>query len=223
MVERWGYSAFDAFYRDIPHPEARQSDASVIDATLQDHFGLDLDQLEDDFQDRLAGFPYLPDLGEDVDLMVAFFDTVRRYQQQHDPNAYFLNAWLLNIAELQKNDITADYVRHPQLAANIALETLLIAARTDYEAGRFPEARLSLSAANAVLDAIDTGVDAPFGAHSLAADHYGVVTALLEAGYQPDSITIRDGVAYVTASRALDAPPEQLALFLYGPSGWRLE
>jgi hypothetical protein len=220
MVERWGYPAFDAFYRDIPFGT---TDAQAIDGALQAHFDLSLARLEADFTTRLRTFPFMPDLAEDVAVMVAYFDAVRAYQLTLDPNAYFLQAWLLKIDEMQAADVTADYVQHPQSASNITLETLLIAARDEYETGRYTEAEEILGAVDMVLAAMRRGEREPFSAHPLAANYYQVVIALLNEGYQPHAIHVAGGQATAWVSVAFDSIPQQVILHLDGSAGWRLE
>ncbi len=194
MVDTWGWDAFSNFYRDI-HSSGSGLHSDAIDVALQAHFDISFAELETRFLTRLRSIPLNPDLRADVDLTVAFFNTVRRYQQALDPSAYFLTAWLLGIGEMRERGITADYLRHPAAPANITLETMLISAEEDLKLGRFEEADLLLTAANAVLDRVEAGHPDPFSAHPLAADYYAIVNLLLDSGYQPQQITLAAGSA----------------------------
>jgi len=199
IVDSRGWEAFETFYRDIrPHESNQQS--AAIDAALEVHFGLSLAELEADFMAYLVEQPHEAEHAVDVDLSVRFFDTVRRYQQALDPSAYFLTAWLLGIDEMLDRAIVADYLRHPSAPENVALETLLVAADLALRAGDYENTDLYLEAVNAVLDAIEAGDPAAFEADPLAADHFALTLAAMDAGYEPHQITIDGESAVVTAT-----------------------
>ncbi|KAA3642859.1 MAG: hypothetical protein DWQ07_20255 [Chloroflexi bacterium] len=200
MVERWGWEAYNNFYRDIKHHPS-DSDYQAIDAGVRRHFDISFAELEEDFLAVLRSLPVDPDLVADVRLTVSFFDTVRRYQQVFDPSAYFLTAWLLNIEEMQEFDVTADYLRHPDEAANLALETMLVSADENLRAGRYGESERLLNAANAVLDVHESGLLQIFNAHPLAGNYYQLVLTLLDNGYEPHEISISRNTAQVLVSR----------------------
>jgi len=154
MVDRWGWEAFNRFYRDIhPDPESG-GQAAFIDSALQRHFELSFAQLEADFQAALRSELVSPEVLVDVRLSITFFDTLRRYQQLLDPSAYYLTAWLPNGAEMRERGIVADFLRRPSAPANIVLEKLLVAADARLRAGDFALAGRLLEAVNAALDAL---------------------------------------------------------------------
>ncbi len=159
MVARWGYPAFDIFYRNIV-PVSGRTQAAAIDAALQIHFGTTLADLNRDFYAYLQANPATPEQTADVRLTVEFYDTVRRYQQALDPNAYFLSAWLLDIDSMQAENITADYLRHPRSTTNLALELLLANAEAALTRGEFAAAQAGIDAVNAVLQEIENGATA---------------------------------------------------------------
>lgn len=157
MVERWGWEAFNRFYRDIhPDPQGGGQAASIDNALLR-HFDLSFSRLEADFQDALRAQPVDPDAAQDVRISIAFYDTMRRYQRLLDPSAYYLTAWLPNGAEMRERGIVADFLRRPSAPANIALEDLLVAADARLRAGDYALAERLLEAVNAALDAIIRG------------------------------------------------------------------
>lgn len=199
MVDTWGWEAFETFYRDI-HPHSSNLHSAAINQALALHFDVSLAELETGFIAYLGGEPYEPEHAADVDLTVRFFDTVRRYQQILDPSAYFLTAWLIGIDALIDRGITADTVRHPSAAENVALETLLVAADLDLRAGDYAAADRRLDAVNAVLDAIESGNTAAFAADPLAADHYALAVAAMAAGYYPQQIRPAGETAVVIAT-----------------------
>lgn len=168
MVETYGWEAFNSFYRDMrPQPSGKQSDA--MEAALQAHFGISLDQLEAQWQDSLRALRQPPPAGtaqdgaihpdsaarQDVVLTVQFYDTVRRYQQMFDPSAYFRTAWLPDGEEMRKQGITADFLRHPAGAVNIDLETLLVQADASLRAGDYASTQEKIEAAQLMLDRLE--------------------------------------------------------------------
>ncbi|HLF88735.1 MAG TPA: hypothetical protein VI451_07330 [Anaerolineales bacterium] len=196
MVEKWGWEAFNDFYRDIhTHPSNLQS--AAINQALSLHFEITLDQLEAQFLEALNKMPDGPALEDDVRLSVSFFDTVRRYQQALDTSAYFLTAWLPGITEMRDRGIVADYVRHPSEPDNLALETLMVEADAALRAGDYAETDQTLRAVNSVLDAYAAGDLSPFYADPLAADYFAIVEAALAAGYTPEKIVVSGGTAIV--------------------------
>lgn len=199
MVARWGYPAFDTFYRNI-QPTNPHSHARALDLALQLHFGLSLAELERDFHRFLQSNPATPAQVTDVHLTVEFYDTVRRYQQALDPHAYFLSAWLLDIEDMQAEGITADYVRSPRRAANLALEALLINAEAAVVQAEYAAAEEYIRAVNAVLAAYENSAPAPFDASPLAAETLAVVRTVRARGYEPQQITLADGQARVLAT-----------------------
>ena len=192
MMQRYGWEAFSAFYRDIhPVPSGKQSEA--IDEALQRHFNVSFAQLEQDFLTALQALPNSSDWVDDVYITVTLFDTLRRYQQLLDPSAYFRTAWLLDSSQMRQRGITADYLRHPITPQNLALESMLVAAGEDLDFPPYPQAVQLLEAANAVLDAIEKGASQPFAATPLAEDYYAIVLLMTATGYEPQKINI-DGL-----------------------------
>ncbi len=151
LVETYGWERFDAFYRDIhPAPDGKQS--SALEAALQKHFELNLDSLEAAFLAFLRSQMVDDSHRADLRLTVAFYDTLRRYQQHYDPSAYFLTAWLPDIPEMQRRGIVADLLRRPREAVNLRIESLLIKADHALRAGDYLEAEIRLRAVMALLE-----------------------------------------------------------------------
>lgn len=161
MVERWGWDDFIAFYRDIHPVNGNGRQSLSIDRALQAHFTLSLEELERDFRLFLEQQEFTPEQREDVRLTVLYFDTLRRYQQALDPSAYFLTAWLPDTLETRKQGITADYLRHPEQAANLALELALVDAYRLLLDEAYPETQALLDGVNASLNAIAPDVQLP--------------------------------------------------------------
>lgn len=152
MIQTYGWEKYNAFYRDL-HSQKR-SDADVLEAGLKAHFNLSLDQLETAFLAFLRQQTVTEDNLADVRLTVAFYDTVRRYQQMLDPSAYFLTAWLPDESDMQKRGIVADLLRHPQASSNRRIEALLVSADASLRAGNYSLAETQIRAANLLLDLV---------------------------------------------------------------------
>jgi hypothetical protein len=151
MVETWGWEKYSAFYRDIL-PVESHSQAAAIEAALQKHFGMSLAGLEEKFLAALRQIRITPEHVGDVQQTIAYYDTVRRYQQILDPSAYFLNAWLPDEDQMRAKGIVADLLRRPVTPPNLALENLLVATDQELLAGNFTRVEAMLAAANASLD-----------------------------------------------------------------------
>jgi hypothetical protein len=152
MVERWGWEAFQRFYRDIhPDPDGGRQSKS-IDIALRAHFDLGFAQLEDDFLEYLHTVEVTAETLEDVRQTVMFYDTLRDYQLLLDPSAYYLTAWLPDGARMRELGIVADFLRRPSSPLNISLESLLVAANLHLQAGEVDQAGRLLDSINIALD-----------------------------------------------------------------------
>lgn len=202
MVDTWGWEGFSAFYRDIHPAPDNGSQSAAIDIALKKHFNQSLYDLELSFMDALRSQQELPELAEDVNLTVDFYNTIRRYQQALDPSAYFLTAWILDGKEMRQRGITADYLRHPATHENLALETMLQAAGEDLRSAHYSEAQELIASINQVLEAVEKGQDKPLSSSPLAAEYDAIVRLLMEQNFQPQRIRI-DGIhaqAWATSS-----------------------
>jgi len=165
MVTRYGWQAFNDFYRDIhPHPSGENSRA--LDQALQNHFGLTLEQLEGRFKTVLFRQHTNPDMHDDLFFTVAYYDAVRRYQELLDPSAYFLTAWLPAGDQMRQRGIVADYLRRPSTPENLAIEELLVEVDKQLRTGNYYEAEKALLKVNDKLaqtqDNVLVGSAVPF-------------------------------------------------------------
>lgn len=160
MVETWGWEAFSQFYRDIhPAPESTGEfqdqlgpQGLAMDAALQDHFGLALQELEERFLDALRQEKLTSDLVDDIRLTVKFYETMRRYQQYLDHSAYFLTAWVPDRKQMRQRGIVAEYLRHPSQPENLVLERRLVVAGAALRSGEYRTVEHLLAEVNALLD-----------------------------------------------------------------------
>jgi hypothetical protein len=154
LVETYGWEAFNTFYRDIhTAPSGLQSEA--LDLALQNHFGLTLDQLEENFIAHLKAQPVDLSHIEDVRFSVQFYDTVRRYQHMFDPSAYFQTAWLADASVMRQRNITADYLRRPEGILNQYLENLLVEADVALRSRDYTDTAKRLNAINVMLNILE--------------------------------------------------------------------
>lgn len=192
LIDRFGWPRFKAFYAGF---QSAPSDALMLDAALQLHFGLSLAEAEADWLDHLRAQPRSPGEVEDLRLSIALFDSLRRYQQAMDPSAYFLTAWLPDGPRARERGIIADFVRHPASAEHVALEAMLQAAWHHLVAG-------DAAGAEALLAGVNTALDAnSLAASALAGEYLAVVQALLDDGYEPQSILLEATTVEITAIR----------------------
>ena len=212
LVARDGWDQFKGMYASF---QLAPSDAAMLDAGLQAHYGLSLAEMEAEWLAYLGKQPVDAAQVDDLRLTVGLFDTLRRYQQLKDPAAYFLSAWLPDGPEARRRNIVGDFVRHPRTPDNIALEAMLDAAGMDLHAGAYAPAQTLLDAVNAALDADD------LAAAPLAADYLQVVNQLLSEGYEVQNLRLEGETALVSAIRTW---PTLEALRLVRATGeWRVE
>jgi hypothetical protein len=153
LVETYGWSSFNEFYRTIPAPKS-QTVSAVMDTALQDHFGLSFADLETAYRAYLQSQPVTQDVRTDLQLTVVFFDTVHRYQEALDPSAYFLTAWLPDGSVMRQRGIVADFLRHPEGWDNRLLESLLIRSNRELFSGDYINTERTLRWTNWLLNII---------------------------------------------------------------------
>jgi hypothetical protein len=151
LVRTGGKERYNAFYRQIEAPEKGEKPSQVVDRALRTHYHFGLEELDQRFRNHLEDQLVTEKTAADLTLSLRFYDLVRAYQQQHDPSAYFLYAWLLDRSEMEKRGIVADYLRHPQEAINIRIETALEAAAQALRQGRYEETKQLLDEVQALL------------------------------------------------------------------------
>jgi hypothetical protein len=152
LVDTYGWDAFNQFYRNIPAP-SNQTPSEVMDAALHSQFGLSFANLESAFQKYLPSQPVTYNERTDLELTVSFFDTVRRYQEELDPSAYFKTAWLPDGQIMRQRGIVSDFLRHPVRWENKVFESLLIRSQKALFSGEYKRAGSTLRFTNWLLNA----------------------------------------------------------------------
>lgn len=199
LIDTYGLADFKSFYGsfkpDDPRPQSQQ-----LDAALRSSFGVGLDEMEQRWLASLKALGPQPDQERDLRDTIAFYDTVRRYQQDLDRTAYFLDAWLPDFGEARKRGVVADALRHPTTPENITLEAMLIAADTHFDAREYDAGERLLASVNAVLDTINVG-SAPRFDDPVAAQYLAIVRAVGAVGYEAQQIMLTGPAAQVKAIR----------------------
>jgi hypothetical protein len=193
----------------------RGDDANAVDRALRQTYSLGLDEIEREWLTHLRTFAVSPRQREDLDVTIAYYDTVRRYEQAFDPSAYYRQIWIPNLRRAESLDIVADFYRHPNTDEGVALETMLIAAHDAQRAGDWTSARQLLKSVNAVLDAGGTFHEAT------AAQYLALVRAARAASWEPQRISIAGDTANVIGIRAGGKPTP--LTFTETPGGWRAQ
>ncbi len=150
----YGPSAFIEFYRTIPYPQGI-SEAQVLDEAFFQMFGRSLMEMEAAFLDYLSIQPITDDIRIDLELTVAYFDAVRRYQSLLDPSAFFLTAWLPDGRAMRDMGIVADLTRRPSTWKNHLVESMLIRIHDELFSGEYDHARRSLVWTNWLLERLE--------------------------------------------------------------------
>ncbi|MEW5985827.1 MAG: hypothetical protein AB1791_04255 [Chloroflexota bacterium] len=208
VVALYGWPAVRAFYSEVTADDA-PTPAGAVDTNLQSHFGKPLDQVESEWLTYLDRLPYDRTAVPDLETSLRYYDVMRAYQQQFDPTAYFLTAWLPAPEAAEERGLTADFTRHPQSDVHVALETMLIAADKALRAGDYGRANVLLDSVERVLKYQGAFID-PLSLHYL-----NLTQTVARMGYQVQQIELDGGRAIVLANNPpLDATLRQLTLFL---------
>ena len=148
LVGRFGWDDYQSFYRDI---DDVGNQAESLESGLKKHFAISLDQLETDFLKELRTQNVTESVRNDLQITVAFYDSLRHYQEVLDPSAYFLTAWFPDGERMRQEGITADLLRTPNKMDNIFFEFLLRSASNKIAAGDHQQAEIMLEVVNFLL------------------------------------------------------------------------
>jgi len=148
LVGRFGWDDYQSFYRDI---DDVGNQAESLESGLKKHFAISLNQLETDFLKELRTQNVTESVRNDLQITVAFYDSLRHYQEVLDPSAYFLTAWFPDGERMRQEGITADLLRTPNKMDNIFFEFLLRSASNKIAAGDHQQAEIMLEVVNFLL------------------------------------------------------------------------
>lgn len=149
MVEKYGWEAYQDFYRHIPDLGSQEKS---LESALNQNFNISLTQLEQNFQEELKTKVITEAVRSDLALTIEYFDSLRHYQKVLDPSAYFLTAWLPDGEVMRQKGIVADFLRGPNNLDNRIFEFLLLTASHEMVAGHYILADILLGVINKTLD-----------------------------------------------------------------------
>ncbi len=215
LVEIYGWPRVRAFYIATT-PSDGPTPSSALDTSLQAHFGLTLEQVEEAWLSYLARLPRDRTAADNIRATIRFFEVMRRYQRELDPSAFYLTAWLPPPSQGEEVGATADFSRRPQTPANIALETILHRAGHELLDGRYDLMNALLDSVIRVLSNDGRFLD------PLARSYLDIVLALSGMGYEAQSIVVNGDLAQVFATANGEIQLHQFNLALQGEHTWVL-
>ena len=189
MVQTWGWDNFSSFYRDM-HPDPRHNDVSVIDVALQKHFNITFQQLEASFIQHLSNQPINPDLKTAVKQEVDFYNTLRSYQVQLDPSAYYRRLWMPSSKDMRSRKIVADYLRSPDGRLNQKVKILFRNASQSLLDGQNYKTEITLAEIQTILKQAGKSICLPTFMVSIQ-DKNGATSLLevVQSFWVPNAIT----------------------------------
>ncbi len=195
LIDEYGYEVFRDFYAATSTDDA-SSDWEILNINLQETYGKSAAQLETDWLKSLQAIPPDPLQVADLEATIRFYETMRRYQQQYDPSAYFLTAWLPHPQDVRDDGNPADLRRHPQSEVHITIEVMFNVAEDAMMAGDY-------NRANVLLDSIDRILNENGAfADPLSANYRDIVDTAQNYGYEVQEILLKGDEAEVVATTA---------------------
>lgn len=209
LVQRYGWERVRDLYSSLRQPSG-VPESQVMDNAFQAQLGVTLAQIEADWHTYLRQQPRDPNAAADLLTTIRYYDIMRQYQQQYDPTAYFLDAWLPTPGVLLERESTAEVTRRPTAEVNVALEMML-------EAADVALRRAQVARANALLDSVERVLknEGAF-VDPLAVSYLELVRLTANLGYEAQSIDIADNEAIVLARGPSDPALRRFNLSLSG-------
>lgn len=192
LVPRYGWERVRDLYSSLRQPPG-VPESLVMDTAFQAQLGKTLAQIETDWHTYLRQQPRDPNAAADLLTTIRYYDVMRQYQQQYDPTAYFLDAWLPTPGVLLERELTAEVTRRPTAEVNVALETMLEAADMALRQAQIARANALLDSVERVLKNNGAFVD------PLAVSYLELVRLTANLGYEAQTIDIADTMAIVMA------------------------
>jgi hypothetical protein len=209
LVNTYGWDRVRQFYGDFQHTET-SSVAQTMSLTMQRHFGKTLQLLENDWLVYLRNQPRSSDSVRDLSLNIQYHETMRLYQQTHDPSVYFLNAWLPAPEVLLDRGLTGELERRPDEEINVWLETMLVSADSTLNDRQYDQAAALLQSIERVLRFGDVTGD------PLATSYLNLIRAARAQGLEVRAIDIDGTIARVQVTDPILNETGQLTLALRG-------
>ena len=195
LVEQFGYLTFREFYGDTSADDA-ETEFESLDRNMQTYYGASLAEMEFEWLDYLRSLPLDEAEISDLETTIRYYEVMRRYQENYDPAAHFLTAWLPNPLEVQETGNPADLTRHPQAVINVTLEVMLKNAEAALKEQDFIRA-------NVILDSIERIINENGAfADPLSSSYLAIVQITTAFGYEVQDIDLHGDTATVLATTA---------------------
>ncbi|MEM9776649.1 MAG: hypothetical protein AAF902_18870 [Chloroflexota bacterium] len=162
LVDTYGWEKFRELYSSYQNAPDGQ-DAAQLDLFLQNVYGKSLVQIEQEWLTKLGEMTLDKNIVADLNGTIRYYNIMRRYQEMHDPTAYFLEAWLPRPNLLRDTGTTAELTRRPELPINLVLEVMLTEAEILLRSGNFRQAEVLMGSIERALDNQNNFID-PLGA-----------------------------------------------------------
>jgi hypothetical protein len=215
LIDSYGWDRVRAFYIDTGSDDAPTL-AEAVDENLKIHFEKTLSQIETDWMNSLSRQPRDRTAVTNLRTTIRYYDVMRDYQQDYDPSAYYLHAWLPPPLEAEEKEATADLTRHPETSANIALEVILLSAKQSLVEGDYRRANAYLDTVERVLDNGGRFLD------PLADSYLNIVRTAKSSGYEVQQVDLIGNKAKVLATHHGELEIAELTLELVDSSTWVL-
>ncbi|GMQ77907.1 MAG: hypothetical protein BMS9Abin02_0398 [Anaerolineae bacterium] len=215
LIDRYDWDRVRAFYIDTGSDDAPTL-AEAVNKNLKIHFDKTLSQIETDWMNSLSSQPRDRTAVSNLRTTIRYYDVMRDYQQEYDPSAYYLYAWLPPPLEAKEKEATADLTRHPETSANIALEVILLSAKEALVEGNYRRANAYLDSVERVLDNGGRFLD------PLADSYLNIVRTARSNGYEVQQVNLLGNQAEVLATRYGELEITELTLELVDSSTWVL-
>lgn len=192
---------------------------AALEVGLQRGLGITLAESERAWLAWLAAQPLDVTAQRDIEVTVYLYDTVRLYQQVHEPAAYFLTAWLPDIRFMQQQQIVADYTRRPGDVDRVGLELALTAADAALQGGEFDRAV-------AYLDSVNVAVGGPLRqlsvseAETLGGVFRAVVFAVGADGLEPQVVALSEDLQSAEVLAVRVWPTVERWVYQRAGAGW---
>jgi hypothetical protein len=206
LVQRNGWERFRSFYTDVTADDAPTL-SQAVDVNLQIYYQVTLSQLETEWMAYLERIRPSREAVSDLETTLRYYNVMRAYQQQHDPAAYFLTAWLPLPDKVRQQGNPADLTRHPSAEINVALEAMLLSADQALRRGEY-------NRANVLLDSVERVLANEDFLDPLSLNYRHIVRAAHQMGYEAQQIQIVGNQAQVWVTRPYKTDLIQLTLQL---------
>lgn len=144
LVHTYGRPSFEKFYQTAREENLPKA-SNGIDAALQKTLNISLEDINRRLTDYLSQLPATPDVIEDLDLEIRYFDFIRAYQAQFEPSADYRQVWLPDGSAMRQRGITADYFRRTISLEGQLIEKSLSSVGDAWVQGLYPLARRKIS------------------------------------------------------------------------------